>query len=187
MLQRFGLYRIKYVEGNQLLCGEVRNIESPLWWADLDWTPSASQAALSLSSSAGQQRKKIRWKKLMGQDKGSLIKQKQRLCVDAKENKRLIAYSHQQAMSSYFLGRTASVHVAISPEGKRIMMNVPRLLLALSFTAEQMSYVMEYPIDQFESVVHAVFPPKILPTPQPAGEEGMLERQPGCCGSSAQQ
>lgn len=38
MLQRFGLYRIKYVEGNQLLCGEVRNIEGPLWWVDLDWT-----------------------------------------------------------------------------------------------------------------------------------------------------
>lgn len=145
MLQRFGLYRIKYVEGNQLLCGEVRNIEGPLWWVDLDWMPGASQAALSLSSSAGQQRKKIRWKKLMSQDKGGLIKQKQRLCVDAKENKRLIAYSHQQAMSSYFLGRTASVHVAISPEGKCIMMNVPHLLLALSFTAEQMSYVMEYP------------------------------------------
>lgn len=101
----------------------------------------------------------------MGQDKGSLIKQKRRLCVDVKENKRLIACSHQQAMSSYFLGRTASVHVAISPEGKRIMMNVPRLLLALSFTAEQMSYVMEYPIDQFESAVQLCSLPRSCPLP----------------------
>ena len=31
-------------------------------------------------------------KNLMGQDKGSLIKQKQRLCVEAKENKRFILY-----------------------------------------------------------------------------------------------
>jgi len=32
----------------------------------------------------------IRWKKLMGQDKGSLIKQKQRPRLEVKENKRFI-------------------------------------------------------------------------------------------------
>jgi len=41
-----------------------------------------------LLSRTGGGKEKIRWKKLMGQDKGSLIKlkQSQRPCADAKEN-----------------------------------------------------------------------------------------------------
>ena len=66
---------------------------SEMWRVDLGWTPGAHQAALSLPSSAGQGEEKTRRKKtLVGQEKGSSIKQKQRPHTEAKENKRLILY-----------------------------------------------------------------------------------------------
>jgi len=43
-------------------------------------------------SSGGQGGRKQDGKELMGHDKGSLIKQKQRPCAEAKENKRPILY-----------------------------------------------------------------------------------------------
>ena len=58
----------------------------------------------------------------------------------------------------------------------------------LAFMAEQTSYGMEGPFGQFGSAVLAVSPPRILPTPSLLGERGgMLERQPCCCASTAQQ
>ena len=65
---------------------------------------------------------------------------------------------------------------------------MPSPAFLLAFIAEQTSYGMEYPFGQFGSAVPAMSPPKILPTPSLLGEaEGMLERQPPCCVSTAQQ
>lgn len=66
------------------------------WWVDPCWTPHALRAAPSLPSAAGWDGEKIRWKNpLMGQDKGSLVRRKQRKTD-------LFSTSHQQVMSSYF-------------------------------------------------------------------------------------
>lgn len=63
-----------------------------MWWADLGWRPGL-QATLSLPSSAGLgvrgEQDEIN---LMAQGKSSLIKQKQRLCTEAKENTRFALY-----------------------------------------------------------------------------------------------
>lgn len=50
----------------------------------------AQQAALSLFSLAGQGGEKIRWEKLLGQDKGSL--KNQRLHAEAKKKQRFVLY-----------------------------------------------------------------------------------------------
>jgi len=90
-------------------------VEEYLWRVDLGWMPGAHQAAPSIPCSAGQGGEKKRWKKLVGQHKGSPIKQKKRLCMEAKENERYLLTSHQQAMSSHFPGSRVSVHLAVAP------------------------------------------------------------------------
>jgi len=54
----------------------------------------------------------------MGQDKGSLIKQKQSCMGKQMKSKDLFSTSHQQVMSSHFLGSRASVRVAAALEDK---------------------------------------------------------------------
>lgn len=61
---------------------------------------------------------KMETKPPMDQDNSSLIRQKQRLCMEAKEKKDLSTTSHQEVMSSFFLGSRASVHVAVAMEEK---------------------------------------------------------------------
>jgi len=95
-----------------------------MWWIDLDRTPGVRPAALSLLFSAGlgrgggeEVRKKGR-KKLVGQDNGNLLKQKQRQCAKQRKTKYLFSISHQQMMSSHFLGSGALVHTAVAPGDK---------------------------------------------------------------------
>lgn len=61
----------------------------------------------------------IKWdgKTLVNQDRDSLLKQKQRLYGEAKENK-IFSSSHWQMMSSHFLRSRASVCIAVAPENK---------------------------------------------------------------------
>lgn len=77
----------------------------------------------------------IRWKKIMGQSKGSSIKwkhslhmQKQRKTID------LLSTSHQQLVSVCSSGSKASVYIVVSPEDKyKQWVLLPFLLLSLSF------------------------------------------------------
>lgn len=63
-----------------------------LWWIDFGWMPGVLQAALLLPFSAGQDTEKIRKAtNLMCQDEGSLLKQKQRSCAEAKENENIFS------------------------------------------------------------------------------------------------
>lgn len=57
------------------------------WWVDTRW-PSKPLYQFSAGLEGGNKVGKI----LMGQEKGSLIKQKQRLSAEAKENKRFVVY-----------------------------------------------------------------------------------------------
>lgn len=68
-------------------------LRKAVWWVDPGLVPGAHQAALLLFFLSGTERDKIRWKKtLVCQDKGSLMKQKQRPLMESKENKRFILY-----------------------------------------------------------------------------------------------
>lgn len=68
-------------------------LRKAVWWVDPGWVPGAHQAALSLSFLSRTEREKIRQQKsLVCQDKGSLMKQKQRPLMESKENKRFILY-----------------------------------------------------------------------------------------------
>lgn len=54
----------------------------------------------------------------VGQDKGSLIKQKQGCMWEPRKTKYLLSTFDQQEMSGHFLGSTASVHRAAAPEDR---------------------------------------------------------------------
>lgn len=67
----------------EFFCFNLRS----LWWVDIDWVPTKP------SSFSRMGRGEIRWKEtLVDQNKGSLAKQKQRPCVEAKKNRRFILY-----------------------------------------------------------------------------------------------
>lgn len=67
-------------------------------------------------------------------------------------------------------------------------MNVlPSSSYFLAFISEHMSYGTEYHFAQFVLAVLVMSFPKILPIPSLLVLGEMLERQPGCCGSTAQQ
>lgn len=87
----------KSFDAGRLSLGSLNKTTSPSWKLSLTsmvvvfgWTPDAHQAHLSLPSLAGLGREKIREKKFICQDKGSLLKQK--LHMKAGENKRFILY-----------------------------------------------------------------------------------------------
>lgn len=80
----------------------------------------------------------------MCQDKGSLVKQKQRLCAEAKENAYLFSTSYQQVMSTHLPGGKASVCVAVALEDECYSNECPTLFIfLLGFIAEHISHVVE--------------------------------------------
>lgn len=91
----------------------------------------------------------------MVQDKGSLIKQKQRLCVDQKKTKDVFSTPHQQVTSCHFLGRRVSVHVAFADV---VITDAPSSFLLDLFLG------MEYLFCQFVSAILAMW------HPSPTGE-----------------
>jgi len=81
-------------------------------------------------------------KKLMGQDKGSLIKQKQRLSAEAKENKKFVLYFPSAGtVQPWEVGLQYAYRLLWKTNTEII--NAPPLL-SLNFTAEQTSYSTEY-------------------------------------------
>lgn len=75
------------------------------------------QAALSLPSSVGgRQGERKMGMEFVGQDKGSLIKQKQGCTWEQRKTKYLLSTFDQREMSGHFLGSTASVHRAAAPQ-----------------------------------------------------------------------
>lgn len=132
-----------------------------MWWVDLGWMPDVHQATLLLYllSRMGHG-EKIRWKKLMVQDKGSL--RKQRPLTEAKENKYLFLPSncHQQAIFSCFSGIWALVQIVVSSKDKHHSNECSHPFL-LAFIAGQMPNGMEYSFGQFGSDILALSPYKI--------------------------
>lgn len=105
----------------------------------------------------------MRWKELVGGDKGSFIKKKQRLHVKAKENERFILYL--LSAGDVELGMASECR-AVALEDKRLHNQCPPPL-SLAFIAEQSYCWVCYRISlwSFGSAVLVMYPPKPLPTP----------------------
>lgn len=133
-------------------------------WVDLGWMPDVHQAALSLYllSRMGWG-EKIRWKKLLGQDKGSLIKQNQRLLAEAKVNKIFIfiLYLSPAGDLQPLLRKLGfSTHSGFFRRQKCHSNECPCPFL-LAFIAVQMPDGVQYSFGQFGSAVPAVSPSEI--------------------------
>jgi len=66
----------------------------------------------------------------MGQDKGSLMKKSKNCAQKQSKKKVLFSTSHQQVMSSCFLGSRASVHIVVASEDKHLNSECPPLPLS---------------------------------------------------------
>lgn len=132
-----------------------------MWWVNLGWMPDVHQAVLwlYLLSRMGKG-EKTRWKKLVGQDKGSLIKQKQRPLAEAKENKIFIF--------TLYLSPAGNLQPLLRKLGfstrsgffrrQKCHSNKCPYPFLLAFIAGQIPGGMEYSLGQFGSAVPAVSP-----------------------------
>lgn len=116
-------------------------------WLDTRCPPNCSVTPL-LSRTTGQ---KIRWKKPVGQDRISLIKQRPH--AKLRENRDLFSASHWEAVSSHSPGSKASVCVAVVLKDKCPNNKYLPSSFLLGFIANQMSYSVECPFGQFRSAV----------------------------------
>lgn len=101
-------------------------------------------------------------KTLMGQDKDSSIREKERPHMEARETTEdSFSSSHQQAMSSHFPGSRASVHIVVALKGIRNVLRPPpfSLLLLLS----RCPVVWNVPLDSWGPLSQLCPLPQILP------------------------
>lgn len=131
-----------------------------LWWIDPAWMPGSYWATLTPFFSW----KEWREKKLVGQDKGNLIKYKQRLHVKAKENKRFNLYFSSAGEVQILPGKQG-FSMPSSFSRRRFCNNkyVCILSFLLAFIAEQTSCGIQHPFGHLESDVLAVYLLQILP------------------------
>lgn len=90
-------------------------------------------------------------------------------------------------MPRYFLGSRASVHLMVVLEDKYHNKSHSSSSLLLDFLSEQRPYVMEYGFCPMGQLSWLCLLPRSSSPFHPSGEEGMLERQHWCCGSTTQQ
>lgn len=104
------------------------------------------------------------------------------------KEKVLFSTSHQQEMDIHFLGSRASVFIVIVLEDNHINNEYSHLLHSLRFffLLAMTSYGMDYPFGQFGSALLAVSPSSPHQAYSPVGM-GWGWREPGCCGSNAEQ
>lgn len=91
-----------------------------------------------------------------------------------RKHKDLFYTFYQEVISRHLPQSMAPVHLVIAVEDRCHNNECSSSFsFLLVFIAEQMSYGMEYLSGHIGSSVLAVFPPKMLPTPQPTCEGGI--------------